>query len=196
MENILVSYEVVGEYTGSVLDKGEGVLINTLLGSDNKPVYIVLTKDGRFRALASNQLKALNVDDKFDRCACENFDKEIDEVLRGYDCTLVDLSKFCNEIQEFSDMLEDKPKPYWDGWYEAMEWVRTHGNPFEKQGEQKSSWSEEDCAYTTLIGEILDYEHRRGRFTTTDIKFFNNDIITVEQIQDWLKSLREKMKVE
>lgn len=146
MENILVSYEVVGEYTGSVLDKGEGVLINTLLGSDNKPVYIVLTKDGRFRTLASNQLKALNVDDKFDRCACENFDKEIDE---SYGC-----------------------------------------------GEQKSSWSEEDCAYTTLIGEILDYEDRRGKFPTTGIKSFNNDIITVEQIQDWLKSLKEKMKVE
>ena len=60
------------------------------------------------------------------KCTCDN------EILVGYDCTSVDLSKFCDEIQEFSDMLEDKPKPYWDGWYEAMEWIRTHGNPFEK----------------------------------------------------------------
>ena len=57
-----------------------------------------------------------------------------------YDYTRVDLSKFDDRIQEFSDMLEDKPKSYWDGFYEAMDWVRINGNPFkEKQGKQKST---------------------------------------------------------
>lgn len=42
-------------------------------------------------------------------------------------------------------MLEDKPKPYWDGWFEAMEWIRTHGNPFEKKGVQGSSNSAQEC---------------------------------------------------
>jgi hypothetical protein len=55
----------------------------------------------------------------------------------NYDYKRVNLNNFDDRIREFSDMLEDKPKPYWDGWYEAMEWVRTHGNPFEKHGEQK-----------------------------------------------------------
>ena len=57
-----------------------------------------------------------------------------------YDYTRVDLSKFDDRIQEFSDMLEDKPKSYWDGFYEAMDWIRINGNPFkEKQGKQKST---------------------------------------------------------
>ena len=62
-----------------------------------------------------------------------------------YDYKRVDLDKFDDRIQEFSDMLEDKPKPYWDGWYEAMEWIRTHGNPFEKKGVQGSSNSAQEC---------------------------------------------------
>lgn len=47
------------------------------------------------------------------------YQRGVDDALGGYDPKSVDLSSFCNEIQEFSDMFEGKPKVYWDGWFEA-----------------------------------------------------------------------------
>ena len=70
----------------------------------------------------------------------------------GYDNTRVNLSNFCGEIRQFSDLLEDMPKPYWDGWYEALEWVRTHGSPFKEQT-QSAEWSEED---EEMLSNIID----------------------------------------
>jgi hypothetical protein len=94
----------------------------------------------------------------------------------NYDYKRVNLNNFDARIREFSDMLEDKPKPYWDGWYEAMEWVRTHGNPFEKHGEQKPTDKGEP---KFKVGDWIVKQYLSYPFIIIDIKndsYILNDI--------------------
>jgi hypothetical protein len=78
--------------------------------------------------------------------------------------------------------------------------VKEKGSPYPTKSalfsEQNPAWSEKDDAYIKLIISILNNEHRTGRFLTCCINYFNNNIIPVEQIQDWLKSLKQRMKGE
>ena len=75
MNNILVSYEITSEFSGKTYDKGEGVLINTLINIHNETIYVILTKNGQFRSLKSNQLKAINTEDFFND---KQSDKNVD----------------------------------------------------------------------------------------------------------------------
>lgn len=103
-----------------------------------------------------------------------------------YDYKRVDLGRFDERIREFSDMLEDKPKPYWDGWYEAMDWIRVNGTPFEdeKQGEHKPTNMDLDTLVIKLEETIGTSPHSRE----TIKEFFQ------EAIQKYLNALQEANK--
>jgi hypothetical protein len=104
----------------------------------------------------------------------------------NYDYKRVNLSNFDARIREFSDMLEDKPKPYWDGWYEAMDYVLKNGNPFEKQGE-KSEYN----PYKATVESIA--EMCKSYSTSTDLHdFYDNVRVKCKDAMEYEKTWNEK----
>lgn len=66
----------------------------------------------------------------------------------------------------------------------------------EKQKEQKSEWSEEDEKKRNLLIDILKVNHPNGYFKVNPANTLNMEAIHVEELVDWLKSLRPQPKKE
>lgn len=82
-----------------------------------------------------------------------------------YNDARVDLSKFDDDIRDFGEgFCEDKPKPYWDGVYEALEVMRSWGKLV------KNIYEEPDKSLEEAAGE----QAKSFGYMSQDVEFKEN----------------------
>jgi hypothetical protein len=97
---------------------------------------------------------------------------------------------FCHHEVDLSNCSEEYRKAYYDGWNNCNQ---QHS---QLEAKQKPAWSEEDKKKIELLIAILEVNHPNEQFKVNPINTLNMEFMPTEEIVDWLKSIKERMKGE